>query len=321
MVFLTLITGAAGQDGRIAARILSNLGHRVFGIVKDENGLSKIRDSEDFHKVIISNVTNDRKLLEVIQENPPNFVMHFAGSSSVADSWEKPADAIISNVVGTLNLLEAVRQVAPQTRIVVSLSSEMYARSRVAIGSRSPTEPSSPYGIAKASSLDLVRLYREVHGMNCFGSILFNHESPLRAQNFVTKRIAMQVAGIKLGKESTIRLANPEVSKDFSWAPDVVRAIITHLTDGNDDAVFGSGELTSISNLVEYACLSDGLIAPRIEVERGLTRLNDSSHPFAVSGLNLNCWNREPKHPSDWMPLMVAAEIEEKSDPLWFVDA
>ncbi len=316
-----LITGAGGQDGLIAMKILTNMGQDCLGLLRNKAALVQATQLLPKARFGLVDVTNLDAISSAVKSEKPDYLIHLAGSSSVAESWTDPVGTIHSNTLGTLGVLESVRRFSPDTKVLIATSSEMYPRKSVGISVESEKSPSSPYGVAKLATVNLLELYRSVYSLRASTAILFNHESPLRPRQFVSQRISNQVWEMKSGERRSLVLENPKISKDFSWAPDVVRAMLSQVQNENEDRVFGSGSLTSLVDLAKHAAAAVELEHFSISSESRSERPNEGMHPFAKMTFELNLWGRLRKHPEEWMGLMVKGISSRKDDSLWFVDA
>ena len=191
-----LITGAHGQDGRLLIEELAGSDHKVYATSKSHTPPPWLKSDVSWMGL---DVTVQSLVSQSIESIQPDLVFHFAGISSVARSWEVPQEAIHVNSIGTTNLLEAIRHSAPEARVAIAGSSEVFGRGLLQVDEDSPIAPSSPYGVSKAMNLELARLYREVYGVEVLSLIMFNHESSYRPIEIVSHTIVNQAARDKLG--------------------------------------------------------------------------------------------------------------------------
>ncbi len=277
-----LVTGAAGQDGRILASALLAEGISVFATGRGDR--PKWLDPNISWNVL--DVTAAADVSEAIRAIMPDAVFHLAGSSSVAQSWADPQHSIFANSIGTTNVLESVRLHSPKTTVLVAGSSEVFGRGQFVADESTPLSPSSPYGVSKAMNLELAKLYRDVYGINVISLIMFNHESQFRPIDFVTRSIAVQAAQVRLGLKSSIELRNLNSAKDWGWAQDFVQAmILLSKGDHSGDFVIATGLQTSVRKLAEYALYGLGLNTDLVrQVDFGQARLNDEAHPLGNAG-------------------------------------
>lgn len=259
-----LITGVGGQDGSYLAELLLDKGYDVFGMVgpvpSELLGDAIARGGERLH-LIGGDLTEMDSLLEAVAVSQPDEVYNLAAMSFVGDSWKQALLTTDINAVGVLRLLEALRQEAPNARFLQAASGEVFGRAQgVAQNEATPFHPRSPYGVSKAYAHFIGVNYRESHGMFCANAILFNHESPRRGVNFVTRKITDAAARISLGLADSLKLGNLESRRDWGFAGDYVECmwrILQHDTAG--DFVIATGEAHSVRDFCEYAFARVGL--------------------------------------------------------------
>ena len=252
-----LITGVTGQDGSYLAELLLDKGYEVHGMVRrlsSENyeRLQKIRDRITLHT---GDLLDERSLVDVLRVSEPDEIYNLAAMSFVAASWSQPTLTAEFTGVGVTRLLEAIRQVRPEARFYQASSSEMFGNVRESPqNENTPFYPRSPYGVAKAYGHFITVNYRESYGLHAVAGILFNHESPRRGLEFVTRKVTHGAAAIKLGLASELRLGNQDARRDWGYAPDYVDAMWRMLQqDEPTDYVIGTGENHSVRELVEIA--------------------------------------------------------------------
>lgn len=320
MMALYLVTGGAGQDGRIATRLLLDRGEKVSVTVRTQDQKALLDIENPSATVMQLDVSYAREVAELVQSLQPDFLIHLAASSSVAESWTFPSESLQSNLIGTVNVLEAVKKFSPHTSVLLASSSEIYGRFHGKVLPGTPIVPSSPYGVGKATAKALGELYRDSYSLTVSSAVLFNHESPLRGPRFVTQQIATQAVEVFHGSASEILLGNPTIEKDFSWAPDIVKGMISLLDLGrSSDAILGSGELTSLSQLASFALESLDLPGGLVTVDPNFYRLNDSVHPVAGPGLGLAELGVKKHSPRFIMESMVLDKVRKNIDPMWFI--
>lgn len=274
-----LITGISGQDGAYLAALLLNEGYAVTGTSRDAQ-ITSFRNLQRLgieQKVGFESVAlNDfRSVLQVLTKVEPDEIYHLAGQSSVALSFEQPVETQESIAGATLNLLEAVRFVKRPIRIYNASSSECFGNlAGVAATETTPFRPRSPYGVAKAAAFWLVANYREAYGLFACSGILFNHESPLRPERFVTKKIANSVARIQRGEQKKLTLGNLDIWRDWGWSPEYVQAMHSMLAlDRPEDFVIATGESHQLSDFVKVAFSCAGLHwQNHVEIDQSLFR-------------------------------------------------
>jgi GDPmannose 4,6-dehydratase len=252
-----LITGITGQDGSYLAELLLNKGYRVCGMVRrasTENfsRIEHLRDRIELHQADLLDQTSIAALLANVL---PDEVYNLAAMSFVPTSWHQPVLTAEFTAVGVTRLLDAIRQVCPAARFYQASSSEMYGKVRETPQSEgTPFYPRSPYGVAKVYGHYITVNYRESYNLFACSGILFNHESPRRGLEFVTRKITHAVARIKLGLASELRLGNLQAKRDWGFAGDYVRAMWMMLQqDSADDYVVGTGETHSVEEFVQIA--------------------------------------------------------------------
>lgn len=254
-----LITGVCGQDGAYLAQLLLAKGYHVVGTSRDAHAAR--RESLErlgiAHQVQLRSMhpQDVRNVLPVITDVAPDEIYHLAGQSSVGLSFAQPADTVEGIVLGTLNILEAVRILDLPTRVFHAGSGESFGNTGdVGADEDTPLRPVSPYGVAKASAQMLVRNYRETYGLFAASGILFNHESPLRPPGFVTQKIVQSAARIAAGQQDSLTLGNVAVIRDWGWAPDYVGAMWRMMqADRPEDFVIATGEARPLEDFVALA--------------------------------------------------------------------
>jgi GDPmannose 4,6-dehydratase len=258
-----LITGITGQDGGYLAELLLAKGYKVCGMVRRSSSenfqrLEHLRDQIDLHQGDLLDQTSIASVLEKIQ---PDEIYNLAAMSFVPTSWQQPVLTAEFTAVGVTRILEAVRTTCPGVRFYQASSSEMYGKVReMPQKETTPFHPRSPYGVAKAYGHYITVNYRESYGLFACSGILFNHESPRRGLEFVTRKISYGVARIKLGLATELRLGNLQAKRDWGFAGDYVRAMWLMLQqDHPDDYVIGTGRTHSVQEFVQIAFDNAGL--------------------------------------------------------------
>ena len=278
-----LITGVAGQDGIYLAKLLRSRGFRVYGLARSADLNHRVRDLLTGVEVIQGHVNSEADIGTALDLAAPDHVYNLAGQSSVAQSWQTPVANADINGLAVLGLLEAIRRRTKPSRAIRFLqasSAEIFGHPETAPqDERTPIAPASPYGLAKAFAHQAVTLYRESYGLHASNVILFNHESPLRPETFVTRKITRGVAAIHLGRQEQLTLGNLEVSRDWGFAGDYVRAMaaaIGHAAPG--DYVVATGQLHSLRELLDVAFARVGITdwAGRIKTDSALIRPLDA---------------------------------------------
>lgn len=259
-----LICGVSGQDGTYLARFLLGRGYEVFGSSRDAQ-MSSFRNLARvgiIDRVGLESVAvNDfRSVLQALVKIQPDEVYNLAGQSSVGLSFQQPVETLESISIGTLNFLEAIRFAGRPIRFYNAGSSECFGDIDDVADETTPFAPRSPYAVAKAAAFWEVANYREAYGLFACSGILFNHESPLRPERFVTKKIVATVCRIAGGSAEKLHLGNTAIRRDWGWAPEYVEAMWLMLQqDKPEDFVIATGESHSLEEFVDTAFSVAGL--------------------------------------------------------------
>jgi GDPmannose 4,6-dehydratase len=252
-----LITGITGQDGSYLAELLLSKGYRVIGVARRSSTVTneRIEHLLDDITVVQGDLHDQGSLLALLEEYKPTEVYNLAAQSFVPTSWNQPALTGDITALGVTRILEAIRYVNPKIRFYQASSSEMFGRVvEVPQCETTPFYPRSPYGVAKVYGHWITVNYRESYGLYSTSGILFNHESPRRGLEFVTRKITHGVARIKLGQSSELRLGNLEAQRDWGYAGDYVEAIWRMLQHNQPDTfVVGMGETHSVREFCKIA--------------------------------------------------------------------
>jgi len=257
---IVLITGINGQDGSYLAEFLLNKGYEVHGTLKRnsvaENQTARLDNVYNKITLHYADLNDLSSLISVIQKVQPNEIYNLAAQSHVRISFDQPIYTCNTTGLGTLNLLEAVKLIKPNTKIYQASSSEMFGNSIDEDGFQretTPMNPVSPYGCAKVFSYNICRNYRNSYNMFISNGILFNHESPRRGTNFVTNKVCKEAVKIKLGLSNELKLGNLDATRDWGHAKDYVKAMweILQLDEPND-FVCATGISHSVRDLCEY---------------------------------------------------------------------
>jgi GDPmannose 4,6-dehydratase len=258
-----LITGVTGQDGSYLAELLLDKGYEVFGMTRraSTENLERIDHLLDKLMLIQGDLLDPHSLASALRESEPTEVYNLAAQSFVPTSWNQPVLTAEFTAVGVTRMLEAVRVVDPQIRFYQASSSEMFGKVReVPQTELTPFHPRSPYGVAKVYGHHITVNYRESYGLFAVSGILFNHESPRRGLEFVTRKISDGVARIKLGLTDELRLGNLAAKRDWGFAGDYVEAMWLMLQqDLPGDYVVASGEEHSVREFAQIAFDHAGL--------------------------------------------------------------
>lgn len=260
-----LICGISGQDGAYLAHLLLSKGYTVCGTSRDaqmsaSRNLDRlgIRDRVKLESMALNDF---RSVLQVLSKTEPDEVYNLAGQTSVGLSFEQPVETVESITVGTLNILEAIRFLNRPIRFYNAGSSECFGDTGgIAADETTPFRPRSPYGVAKAAAFWQVANYREAYSLFACSGILFNHESPLRPERFVTQKIVAAACRIANGSRETLRLGNISIERDWGWAAEYVDAMHRMLQqDEPDDYVIATGKSSKLQDFVEAAFAAVGL--------------------------------------------------------------
>ncbi|EPE61891.1 GDP-mannose 4,6-dehydratase [Sphingomonas paucimobilis] len=267
-----LITGVTGQDGAYLAQLLLEKGYRVHGVKRRSSSFNtgRIEDIyEDPHvtdarfSLHYGDLTDSTNLIRLVQETQPDEIYNLAAQSHVAVSFETPEYTANADGIGTLRLLEAIRILGREklTRFYQASTSELYGLvQEVPQKETTPFYPRSPYAAAKLYAYWIVVNYREAYGMHASNGILFNHESPLRGETFVTRKITRAAAAIALGRQDKLYLGNLDAKRDWGHAREYVRGMWLMLQqDVPDDYVLATGETTPVRTFVEWAFEDAGI--------------------------------------------------------------
>lgn len=252
-----LITGITGQDGSYLAELLIKKGYEVIGVARRSSTVNyeRINHLLDSIKVVQGDLQDQGSLLSMLEEYKPTEVYNLAAQSFVPTSWNQPALTGDITALGVTRILEAIRFVNPKIRFYQASSSEMFGKvMEVPQSEETPFYPRSPYGVAKVYGHWITINYRESFNMYATSGILFNHESPRRGLDFVTRKISDYVARIKTGKAKELRLGNLEAQRDWGFAGDYVEAMWLMLQqDTPDNYVIGTGETHAVREFCEIA--------------------------------------------------------------------
>ncbi|MFZ3175016.1 MAG: GDP-mannose 4,6-dehydratase [Thiobacillus sp.] len=260
-----LICGVGGQDGAYLSRLLLDKGYEVIGASRDAMASTffnlKRLDIRD--KVVTTSmaITDFRSVIQTLDKYQPDEVYNLAGQSSVGLSFEQPVETMESIAIGTLNMLEAIRFYGKPIRFYSAGSSECFGDTgTVPASEETPFRPRSPYAVAKATAHNLVANYREAYSLYACTGILFNHESPLRPERFVTQKIVRTAARIASGDKGKLEMGNINIQRDWGWAPEYVEAMWKMLQlDQPQDFVIATGRTVSLEFFIEHAFRFFGL--------------------------------------------------------------
>ncbi len=261
---IAFITGITGQDGSYLTELLLAQGYEVHGAVRRTSSLERSRlahlhaDPTIYHKRLFlhyADLDDPTTLRRVLTRVAPSELYHLAGQSHVGLSFEIPETTCEFTAMGTLRLLEIIRDLPQPPRFFHATSSEIFGRPlEVPQTEKTPIAPVNPYGCAKAFATQMVKVYRESHGLFAVNGIMYNHESPRRGENFVTRKICRAAASIKLGRQRHLTLGDTSARRDWGHARDYVRGMWLALHhDTPDDYLFATGQLHSVQDVLEQA--------------------------------------------------------------------
>jgi GDPmannose 4,6-dehydratase len=279
-----IITGITGQDGSYLADLLLEQGYEVHGVVRRASTekferIDHIKDRLTLHQ---GDLLDQRSLVDALRAARPDEIYNLAAMSYVAVSWIQPTLTAEFTGVGVTRILEGMREVCPEARFYQASSSEMFGKVReVPQTEATPFYPRSPYGVAKAYGHFITVNYRESYDLHATSGILFNHESPRRGLEFVTRKITWHAAAIKAGKIDKLRLGNLDAQRDWGYAKDYVEAMWLMLQrDVADDYVIATGETHSVRECVEIAFDQAGVPdwESHVEIDESLLRPAEVDH-------------------------------------------
>ncbi|WP_020596967.1 GDP-mannose 4,6-dehydratase [Spirosoma panaciterrae] len=298
-----LVCGVSGQDGAYLAKLLLDKGYKVYGGSRDAQmstfrNLNRLGIQQDVHLVSI-NIHDFRSVLQSLLKIRPDEVYNLAGQSSVGLSFDQPVETLESISVGTLNLLESIRFSELPIRFYNAGSSECFGDTgATAADENTPFRPRSPYGVAKAAAFWQVANYREAYQLHASTGILFNHESPLRPERFVTQKIVSTARRIANGSQEKLTLGNIDIARDWGWAPDYIEAMWLMLQqDQADDYVIATGQTNKLRDFIDVVFGTLGLQwEDHVRSDSTLFRPTDIAEGHANPQKALRNLNWEAKH-------------------------
>jgi GDPmannose 4,6-dehydratase len=311
-----LITGITGQDGSYLAELLLEKGYTVFGMVRraSKDNFERLEHILPRLELRQADLLDQLSLIRVLEESRPHEVYNLAAQSFVPTSWSQPVLTAEFTALGVTRMLDAVRLVDPGIRFYQASSSEMFGKVRETPQTeRTPFHPRSPYGVAKVYGHSITVNYRESYGLFACSGILFNHESPRRGLEFVTRKVTDGAARIKYGLAREVRLGNLDACRDWGFAGDYVQAMWLMLQQERpDDYVVATGESHSVRELVERAFAATGLDwHEHVVVEPALKRpaevdalLGDATKARETLG-----WSPKVRFP-ELVAMMMGADLE-----------
>ncbi|MGZ8842075.1 MAG: GDP-mannose 4,6-dehydratase [Pyrinomonadaceae bacterium] len=313
-----LITGITGQDGSYLAEYLLSLGYEVHGLVRrvamedPERRFTRIAHLLDKIHLHAGSLESYPSIFSIVSRHKFDECYHLAAQSFVAESFQDGFSTMNININGTHYVLAALKELQPECRLYFAGTSEMFGKvEEIPQRETTPFHPRSPYGISKVAGFELTRNYREAFGMYCASGILFNHESPRRGFEFVTRKITSTVARIKLGLASELRLGNLEARRDWGHAEDYVRAMHLMLQQPEpDDYVVATGETHSVREFCEAAFSVAGLDYQQyVKIDEFFYRPSEIDLLIGDASKAQRVLNWKPRHAfSDLIEEMVRAD-------------
>jgi GDPmannose 4,6-dehydratase len=282
-----LITGVSGQDGSYLAEFLLDRGYEVIGVSRDPAAArAKLGASGERIELVEGSLAATTALRRLLAQARPDEVYNLAGQTRIGPSWDDPEATADVNALGVTRLLEAVRQESSRVKLFQATSSEIFEESPYPLDEGARLGANTPYGITKLHAHLMVRAYRERYGLFAVSGILFNHESPRRDENFVTRKITRAVARIAAGEQRELHLGNLEARRDWGFAADYVEAMWRMLQRGEaEDFVIGTGVAHSVRDFVGEAFRAAGLSAEgRVVSDTALLRPGDVPVRVADAG-------------------------------------
>ncbi|HNZ52382.1 MAG: dTDP-glucose 4,6-dehydratase [Candidatus Diapherotrites archaeon ADurb.Bin253] len=250
-----LVTGITGQDGSYLAELLINKGYEVYGLHRrtSMDVFDRIGNLRKEIKLVAGDVTDFGSIIRMIKEINPDEIYNLAAQSFVPDSWTQPISTVQINALGVINILEAIRILNPKIKFYQASTSEMFGKVKeTPQNENTPFHPRSPYAASKAFSYYITQNYRESYNIFACNGILFNHESPKRGKQFVTRKITHSVAKIKLGYQDFFEIGNMDAKRDWGYAGDYVEAMwLMMQKEKSDNYVIGTGETHSVREFIE----------------------------------------------------------------------
>jgi GDPmannose 4,6-dehydratase len=311
-----LITGITGQDGSYLAEFLLEKGYTVFGMVRRASKDNFERIEHLLPRLVMkqADLLDQLSLIRVLEESRPQEVYNLAAQSFVPTSWTQPVLTAEFTALGVTRLLDSIRLVDPGIRFYQASSSEMFGKVRESPqNERTPFHPRSPYGVAKVYGHDITVNYRESYGLFACSGILFNHESPRRGLEFVTRKVTDAVARIKYGLQQELRLGNLDARRDWGYAGDYVQAMWLMLQQERpDDYVVATGESHSVLELVQHAFEYVGLPWEKyVVIDPTFKRPAEVDVLLGDAGKAREKLGWEPKvHFSELVRMMVQADLD-----------
>ena len=315
-----LITGITGQDGSYLAELLLEKGYEVHGMVRRSSTetFERLQGCRDELVLHTGDLLDQRSLVDVLRGSEPDEIYNLAAMSYVAASWNQPVLTAEFTATGVTRMLEAMREVVPGARFYQASSSEMFGRVlEVPQRESTPFYPRSPYGVAKCYGHFIAVNYRESYGLFACSGILFNHESPRRGREFVTRKVTHAAASIRLGLQEELALGNLDAARDWGYARDYVEAMWLMLQqDEPDDYVIATGEAHTVRELVDVAFEHAGLDpADHVRIDPRFLRPAEVEHLIGDASKAREKLGWEPRTGfHDLVKLMVDADLDALAD-------
>ena len=312
-----LITGITGQDGSYLAEFLLDKGYEVYGLVRRSSleKYDRIAGITERVRFVQGDLTDQSSLDQALQQVQPDELYNLAAQSFVPVSWNQPVLTADVSGLGVLRVLEAIRKHSPQTKFLQASSSEMFGK--VVESPQKETtrfHPRSPYGVAKVFAHDITVNYRESYGIYACSSICFNHESPRRGCEFVTRKVTQHVAKIKLGLTDKLKMGNVDAQRDWGYAGDYVRAMWLMMQQPKaDDFVIATGKTHSVQQLLEIGFQCAGLDwRKHVEIDPKLVRPAEVDYLCGDSSKARKLLNWRPEVDFEQLiKMMVEADLSE----------
>ncbi|NLF24792.1 MAG: GDP-mannose 4,6-dehydratase [Deltaproteobacteria bacterium] len=314
---VALVTGVTGQDGSYLAELLLEKGYKVYGMVRRSSveKFERINHLVDKIELVQGDLLDQFSLISILREIRPQEVYNLAAQSFVPTSWRQPVLTSEFTAIGVTKLLESIRVVDPEIRFYQASSSEMFGKVRETPQNElTPFYPRSPYGVAKVYGHYITVNYRESYGLFAVSGILFNHESPRRGLEFVTRKVTHTAAKIKLGLATELRLGNLDAKRDWGFAADYVRAMWQMLQQPEaDDYVIATGKTRTVRELVEVAFEKVGLDWQKyVKVDQKFIRPAEVDLLVGDASKAKRCLNWEPRVSFEEMiGMMVENDLKE----------
>jgi GDPmannose 4,6-dehydratase len=324
-----LITGITGQDGSYLAELLLKKGYKVYGLVRRSSTFNRGRiehlytDYKDNGQLelIYGDLCDTSSLTKAINLSQPDEIYNLAAQSHVKVSFDMPEYTADADAVGVIRLLDAVREARPEARFYQASTSELYGKVvEIPQSEKTPFYPRSPYGVAKLYAFWIVKNYREAYNLYACNGILFNHESPRRGENFVTRKITISAAKIALGLQKTLRLGNMDAKRDWGFAGDYVEAMWLMLQQkAAEDYVIATGITTSVRDFVvatfdelgiKIDWIGTGVDEKGLDIKTGKTIVEVDPKFFRPAEVDLLLGDpAKAKNELPWMPKVSVNEL------------